>query len=61
MHKCEYQGNSKIQGWWKQGGEVENAWERIGDEQNHGKKKKDIVEILDAFQYKCDACTFIFI
>lgn len=30
----------KIQGWWKQGVEVENGWERVWDEWNHEKKKK---------------------
>lgn len=31
----------KIQGWWKQGVEVENGWEWVWDEWNHEKKKKE--------------------
>lgn len=53
----------KIQGWWKQGVEVENGWERVWDEWNHEKKKKlkVIVKILDAFDTKFDTCKLILI
>lgn len=53
----------KIQGWWKQGVEVENGWERVWDEWNHEKKikLKVIVEILDAFDTKFDTCKLILI
>lgn len=42
----------EIQGWWMQGVEVKNGWEWVWDEWNHEKnkrRKKVIVEILDAF------------
>ena len=35
-----YQGNPKSQGWWRQGGEVGNEWERVGDAHEYGKDKK---------------------
>lgn len=53
----------KIQGWWKQGVEVENGWERVWDEWNHEKKKKKKGHCWNSrcIWYKFDTCKLILI